>query len=63
MISITIKGSETKSATQSERTVSYCLDLSKGHYLYGLKDINMYTDHQPLTFAVLEKHSNAKISR
>jgi len=33
------------------------------HYLYAVKDINIFTDHQPLTFAVSESNPNAKIKR
>jgi len=33
------------------------------HYLYGTRDINIYTDHQPLTFAVSDRNPNPKIKR
>jgi len=33
------------------------------HYLYAVKEINIFTDHQPLTFAVSESNPNAKIKR
>jgi len=31
--------------------------------LYGSREINIFTDHQPLTFAVADKNTNAKIKR
>jgi len=31
--------------------------------LYAVKDINIFTDHQPLTFAVSESNPNAKFKR
>jgi len=33
------------------------------NYLYGSKDIRIFTDHQPLTFAVSERNTNAKIKQ
>ncbi|KAH8289077.1 hypothetical protein KR054_002896, partial [Drosophila jambulina] len=33
------------------------------NYLYGTKEIRIFTDHQPLTFAVSERNTNAKIKR
>lgn len=33
------------------------------HYLYGVKDINIFTDHQSLTFAVSEGNPSSKIRR
>ncbi|KAH8264688.1 hypothetical protein KR026_011726, partial [Drosophila bipectinata] len=33
------------------------------HYLYGVKDLNIYTDHQPLTYAVSDSNPNTKIKR
>jgi len=33
------------------------------NYLYGSKEIPIFTDHQPLTFAVSERNTNAKIKR
>ena len=33
------------------------------HYLYGVKNLNIFTGHQPLTFAVSNKNPNAKLKR
>ena len=33
------------------------------HYLYGVRNLNIFTDHQPLTFAVSDRNPNAKIKR
>lgn len=33
------------------------------NYLYGAKKINIYTDHQPLTYALGNRNSNAKLKR
>jgi len=33
------------------------------NYLYGVKYLNIFTDHQPLTFAVSDRNPNAKIKR
>lgn len=32
-------------------------------YLYGTHDINIYTDHQPFTFAVSDRNPSSKIRR
>jgi len=31
--------------------------------LYGSREINIFTDHQPLTLAVADRNTNAKIKR
>lgn len=33
------------------------------NYIYGIADLTIYTDHQPLTFAISEKNPNLKIKR
>ena len=33
------------------------------NYLYGAKNINIYTDHQPLSFSISERNPNPKIRR
>lgn len=33
------------------------------NFLYGVNNINIFTDHQPLTFTCSEKNTNAKIKR
>ena len=33
------------------------------HYIYGVNQLNIFTDHQPLTFAISERNPNSKIKR
>lgn len=33
------------------------------NYLYGAKKVNIFTDHQPLTFALSNRNHNAKLKR
>jgi len=64
MISRTLKGSEANYATNERELLAIVWALVKlRHYLYGVKDINIFTDHQPLTFSVSESNPNAKIRR
>jgi len=64
MISRTLKGSEANYATNERELLAIVWALVKlRHYLYGVKDINIFTDHQPLTFSVSESNPNAKIKR
>lgn len=64
MISRTLKDSEANYATNERELLAIVWALAKfRHYLYGVKDINIFTDHQPLTFAVSEGNPNAKIKR
>lgn len=64
MISRTLKGCEENYATNERELLAIVWSLKKlRNYLYGAKCINIFTDHQPLTFAVSEKNTNAKIKR
>lgn len=64
MISRTLKDREVNYATNERELLAIIWALAKlRHYLYGIKDINIFTDHQPLTFAVSESNPNAKIKR
>lgn len=33
------------------------------NYLYGVTDLEIHTDHQPLTFAISSRNPNAKLKR
>ncbi|KAH8280005.1 hypothetical protein KR054_004873 [Drosophila jambulina] len=62
MISRTLKAREVNYATNERELLAIVWALAKlRHYLYAVKDINIITDHQPLTFAVSESNPNAKI--
>ncbi|KAH8280012.1 hypothetical protein KR054_009050 [Drosophila jambulina] len=64
MISRTLKDREVNYATNERELLAIVWALAKlRHYLYAVKDINIFTDHQPLTFAVSESNQNAKIKR
>jgi len=64
MISRTLKDREVNYATNERELLAIVWALAKlRHYLYAVKDINIFTDHQPLTFAVSESNPNAKIKR
>ncbi|KAH8236868.1 hypothetical protein KR032_001135, partial [Drosophila birchii] len=60
----TLKDREVNYATSERELLAIVWALAKlRHYLYAVKDINIYTDNQPLTFAVSESNPNAKIKR
>jgi len=62
MISRTLK--EVNYATNERELLAIVWALAKlRHYLYSVKDINIFTDHQPLTFAVSESNPIEKIKR
>lgn len=64
MISRTLKECETNYATNERELLAIVWAQGKlQQYLYGTRDINIYTDHQPLTFAVSDRNPNAKIKR
>jgi len=54
MISRTLKDRELNFATNEKELLAI---------VYGVKNLNIFTDHQPLTFAVSERNPNAKIER
>lgn len=64
MISRTLKDRELNYATNERELLAIVWALQKlRNYLYGVKHLNIYTDHQPLTFSVSDKNPNAKIKR
>lgn len=64
MISRTLSDREVNYATNERELLAIVWALAKlRHYLYAVKEINIFTDHQPLTFAVSESNPNAKIKR
>jgi len=64
MISMTLNDREVNYATNERELLAIVWALAElRHYLYAVKDINIFTDHQLLTFAVSESNPNAKIKR
>lgn len=64
MISRTLKQAEENYATNEKELLAIVWTLGKlQRYLYGSRELHIYTDHQPLIFAVSEKNTNAKIKR
>ena len=63
-ISRTLKDTEANFATNKRELLGIVWALRVfRHYLYGVKAINIFTDHQPLTFAVSDRNPNAKLKR
>lgn len=55
MILETLKDSEDNYATNERELLAIVWGLARlRHCLYGVKDINIFTDHQPITFSVSE---------
>ena len=64
MVSRTLSAAEENYATNERELLAIVWALKNlRHYLYGVKKLNIYTDHQPLTFAVSDKNPNSKIKR
>lgn len=64
MISRTLKQAEENYATNERELLAIVWALGKlQQYLYGSRELHIYTDQQPLIFAVSEKNTNAKIKR
>lgn len=64
MTSRTLRDNELNFATNERELLAIVWALkSLRNYLYGVKNLSIYTDHQPLTFAVSDKNTNAKIKR
>ena len=64
MISRTLKGVELDYATNERELLAIVWALKKlRNFLYGSKNLIIFTDHQPLTFSVSDKNTNAKIQR
>lgn len=64
MISRTLQDREINFATNERELLAIVWALKKlRNFLYGTKNLIIYTDHQPLTFAVSDKNTNAKLKR
>lgn len=64
MISRSLKDRETEFATNERELLAIVWALKRlRNYLYGAKNLQIFTDHQPLTFSVSNKNTNAKIKR
>lgn len=64
MISRTLKDREVNFATNERELLAIVWALKTlRNYLYGVKNLNIFTDHQPLTFAVSDKNPNSKLKR
>lgn len=64
MISRTLSSTEEHYATNERELLAIVWALKTlRNYLYGVQKLNVYTDHQPLTFAVSDRNPNSKIKR
>lgn len=64
MISRTLKDAEKNYATNERELLAIVWSLQRlRNYLYNVKSLTIFTDHQPLTYAVSDKNCNAKIKR
>jgi ribonuclease HI len=64
MISRALTEGEANFATNEREMLAIVWALKKLRgYLYGIKNLTIFTDHQPLSFAVSDKNTNAKIKR
>lgn len=64
MISRTLSQTEENYATNERELLAIVWSLQKlRNYLYGANNINIFTDHQPLTFSISDKNPNAKLKR
>lgn len=64
MISRNLSRAEANYATNERELLAIVWALKElRHYLYGVSDIHIFTDHQPLTFAMSEKNPNSKMRR
>lgn len=63
-ISRTLNKTELNYATNEKEALAIVWALQHlRNYIYGIADLTIYTDHQPLTFAISEKNPNLKIKR
>jgi len=61
MISRTLRGNEVNFATNERELLAIVWALKNlRNYLYGVKNLNIHTDHQPLTLSESDKNPNAK---
>lgn len=64
MISRRLVSSEQSYATNERELLANVWALKKlRHYLYGIKDKNIFTDNEPLIFAMSEKYPKIKMKR
>lgn len=64
MISRALSKTEQNYATNELELLSIVWALKTlRNYLYGVKNINIFTDHQPLIFSISEKNPNTKLKR
>jgi len=64
MISRTLKQAELNYATNERELLAIVWALGKlQNFLYGSSEFKIFNDHQPPTFAVADKNTNAKIKR
>lgn len=64
MISRTLSKTEENYATNERELLAIVWALqSLRHYLYGIKNIKIFTDHQPLIYAISDKNPNSKLKR
>lgn len=64
MISRTLSSAESNYATNERELLAIVWALKHlRHYLYGVNKLNIFTDHQPLTFSISDKNPNAKLKR
>lgn len=63
-ISKTLNATERNYATNEKELYAIVWAIKTlRNYLYGVADLEIHTDHQPLTFAISTKNPNAKIKR
>jgi len=61
MISRTLSSTEENYATNERELLAIVWALQKlRNYLYGATNLNIYTDHQPLSFSISDKNPNRK---
>ena len=64
MISRTLTKTEESYATNERELLAILWALKKlRSYVYGVKEIQIYTDHQPLIYCMSEKNPNTKMKR
>lgn len=63
-ISRTLNKTEQNYATNEKEALAIVWALQHlRNYIYGIANLTIYTDHQPLTFAISEKNPNLKFKR
>lgn len=63
-VSRTLSATEQNYATNEREMLAIVWALqSLRNYLYGVNNLHIYTDHQPLTFAISDRNPNTKLKR